>query len=393
MKACHLSRTLGTAAVLALLLCPSWTKGAEPALEPFRGITTDGTVKTGLYKAERTGVAVEAMAGAAQKFLSSLSSTQREKTQFPATSEIKRRWNNVSAAKRYGISYEEMTSAQRQYADDLLKAFLSEEGFRQSKDIMLINGYLAEATGNHQRYGAEQFWISVYGDPGKDKAWAWRLEGHHLVISVNIVGNQVVMTPTFMGAEPTVIPAGRHRGVAVMQEQEATARALIASLSEEQVRKAQLSKQKQGSNMLTEAYKDNAIVPQEGLQATTLSERQQRLLMAVIESFASQFRKELTAERLKEIRKHLNDTTFLWIGGSDQEAPIYYRIQSPVILIEFDQQRALSLPGDPEKPIRTHVHSIVRTPNGNDYGEDLLQQHLREHHSHGETHEHESSRW
>jgi hypothetical protein len=30
-------------------------------------------------------------------------------------------------------------------------------------------------------------------------------------------------------------------------------------------------------------------------------------------------------------------------------------------------------------PSREHVHSVVRTPNGNDYGKDLLRQHHAQH--------------
>jgi hypothetical protein len=56
----------------------------------------------------------------------------------------------------------------------------------------------------------------------------------------------------------------------------------------------------------------------------------------------------------------------------------YYRIQSPVILIEFDHQRPVALEG-PRVPGRNHIHSVVRTPNGNDYGKDLLRQHYEAH--------------
>ncbi len=31
-------------------------------------------------------------------------------------------------------------------------------------------------------------------------------------------------------------------------------------------------------------------------------------------------------------------------------------------------------------PVKWHVHTVVRTPNGNDYGKDLLRQHLEAHH-------------
>ena len=359
---------------------------AEPPLEPLRGITTNGTVQQGLFKPRQSGIAMQAMAEAAQRFLSSLSRQQRSHTQFPLTSDNKRRWTNVASATRYGISYEEMSDEQRLKADALLKAFLSSDGYRQSKEIMLINGYLAEATGNRQRYGSEKFWISIYGDPIAGKPWGWRLEGHHLVLAVNIVGDQVVLTPTFMGAEPTRIPTGAHQGVTVMQTQETTARTLINSLTAQQQKSAHLSSAKAGSHMLSEAYKDNAVIPQVGINARDLNKHQQQLLMTVITSFADQYRQELSAERLKEVSAHLNDTTFAWIGSNGIDAPIYYRIQSPVLLIEFDQQRAVSLPGDPNQPLRSHVHTMVRTPNGNDYGENLLQQHLQQDHNHSHQH-------
>jgi hypothetical protein len=36
-----------------------------------------------------------------------------------------------------------------------------------------------------------------------------------------------------------------------------------------------------------------------------------------------------------------------------------------------------------DEPTRDHIHTVVRTPNGNDYGKDLLRQHYARHdHSH-----------
>jgi len=49
-----------------------------------------------------------------------------------------------------------------------------------------------------------------------------------------------------------------------------------------------------------------------------------------------------------------------------------------VVLIEFDHQRPANLrhlAADPTLPNREHIHAVVRTPNGNDYGKDLLRQH------------------
>lgn len=376
---------LSTAVLVALSLASTTAlaqqvKPPQPPLEPFRGVTDSGTVEPGLFPLRRTGLRLAPMREAASAFLDALTPAQRAQTQFPVGSDVRRRWNNVASAPRFGISYAEMSPVQRQRADGLLRAFLSAEGYRQSKAIMLINGYLAEATGNNTRYGADQFWITVFGTPSQTEPWAWRLEGHHLVLFVSVVGDQVVMTPTFMGAEPTRVPSGIHRGVSVMGREEAAGRALIQSLSPAQNRAAQLSANKQGSNILTEAYKDNAVVAPVGISARQLSSRQRQLLLAVVKSYADQYRQELSAERLREVEQHLDDTRFAWIGSHGVDAPIYYRIQSPVVLIEFDQQRAVSLPGDPNIPLRSHVHTVVRTPNGNDYGADLLRQHLLEHH-------------
>jgi hypothetical protein len=58
---------------------------------------------------------------------------------------------------------------------------------------------------------------------------------------------------------------------------------------------------------------------------------------------------------------------------ADDESPFYYRIQSPVLIIEFDHHAGVFL-GNPT-PEKFHIHTLVRTPNGNDYGMDLVRQH------------------
>ena len=86
--------------------------------------------------------------------------------------------------------------------------------------------------------------------------------------------------------------------------------------------------------------------------------------------------------KMDEIDRHLDNTWFTWIGGSQPDSVFYYRVQSPVILIEFDHQRPANLrklAADPNQPTRQHIHCVVRTPNGNDYGKDLLRQHYLAH--------------
>jgi hypothetical protein len=71
------------------------------------------------------------------------------------------------------------------------------------------------------------------------------------------------------------------------------------------------------------------------------------------------------------------------MGGTGPDDVFYYRVHSPVTLIEFDHQPGIAF--ESAEPTRNHVHTVVRTPNGNDYGMDLLRQHhAMFEHVHGE---------
>jgi hypothetical protein len=91
---------------------------------------------------------------------------------------------------------------------------------------------------------------------------------------------------------------------------------------------------------------------------------------------------------MEEIRAHLDETYFAWKGEVGPTGVFYYRIQSPVVYIEFDHQGPVALDGPRDVATRRHVHTVVRTPNGNDYGKDLLRQHYAIHRddpAHGHT--------
>jgi len=81
--------------------------------------------------------------------------------------------------------------------------------------------------------------------------------------------------------------------------------------------------------------------------------------------------------RMADVEAHLAKTHFAWIGGTSDDSVFYYRVHSPVILIEYDHQRPAALGGNTAS--RNHVHTVVRTPNGGDYGKDLLRQHHEQH--------------
>ena len=110
--------------------------------------------------------------------------------------------------------------------------------------------------------------------------------------------------------------------------------------------------------------------------------------LAKIDEYVQNGARPVAAAHLARIQNDLlTKTWFAWMGATKADAGIYYRIHSPVILIEFDHQRRVA-PFRSREPTRDHIHAVIRTPNGNDYGKDLLRQHYIEHHHGKDGHEH-----
>jgi len=363
---------------------------AKGLAEPFKGVTTDGTVASGLYSITSTGVSTNPVRAAAQAFLDALSSDQRKKTTFPVDDPEWRKWMNQHFYVRQGVGFDEMSESQREAAFGLLRASLSARGLTLTRDIMRLNHTLGELTDNFVEYGEWLYWITVMGTPSATEPWGWQLDGHHVIINYFVLGDQVVMTPTFVGSEPVVAESGKYKGTAILQDEQREGLAMLRALDAAQRAKAVLANEKPGNNNLGEAFKDNVVAPYAGVSAKTMTAGQREQLLGLVERFIGNMREGHARVKMSEVRAHLDDTHFAWIGGQDDDAVYYYRIQSPVVLIEFDHQLPAGLRRIlPNKPMRQHVHVVIRTPNGNDYGKDLLRQHYDQHKhdpKHGHAH-------
>jgi hypothetical protein len=351
--------------------------------EPFKGVTTDGTVRPGLFEVRSTGVSTAPVRAAAETFLRALSEAQRSKTTFAVDDVEWRKWMNPHFYVRQGVSFKEMSDAQREAAFVLIGAGLSAKGLKLTRDIMKLNHTLAELNNNDfEQYGEWLYHLTVMGMPSATEPWGWQLDGHHLVVNYFVLGDQVVMTPTFVGSEPVIATSGKYAGTKILQEEQDQGLAMINSLDQAGREKAIVQTSKTANNNLTEAFRDNAIVPYAGLRASSMSSQQRRKLLDLIALYVRNLDEGHARVQMQDVERRLDETHFAWVGGTDPTSVFYYRIQSPVILIEFDHQRPANLrqlAADPNAPQRQHIHIVVRTPNGNDYGKDLLRQHLAAH--------------
>jgi hypothetical protein len=351
--------------------------------EPFKGVTTDGTPQPGLFAIRSTGVSTAGVQRAADAFLRSLSDGQRRSTTFAVDDAEWRKWMNQHFYVRQGVSFKEMNEAQREAAFALVGAGLSAKGLKLTQDIMKLNHTLAELNNNNfQEYGEWLYHMTVMGTPSATEPWGWQLDGHHLIVNYFVIGDQVVMTPYFVGSEPVIATSGKYAGTKILQEEQDRGLAMMTALDPVQRQKAVIETVKTRNNNLTEAFKDNIVIPYAGIRGDALNASQKRQLLDLVALFVSNMDDGHARVKMQDVERHLAETHFAWVGGTESSSVFYYRIHSPVILIEFDHQRTANLrhlTANPEVPQRQHIHVVVRTPNGNDYGKDLLRQHLAMH--------------
>ena len=353
----------------------------EGLAAPFKGITNTGEILPGLFEIKPTGVSTEPVRNAAAAFIKTLTSTQLSRTIYPVDDIEWRKWMNQHFYARQGICFADMSEEQRQAAFGLIRASLSARGFELTRNIMRLNETLAELSGDHDFLGEWLYYMQIYGKPSATEPWGWKLEGHHAIINYFVLGDQVVMTPLFIGSEPVKAPSGKYKGIEILQQEQNGGLAMLNALSEAQRKQAVLNFSKTGNNNLTEAFKDNVVIEYAGLRTNELGANRQRF-RDLINLYVSNMDDGHARVKMDEVDRHLDDTWFTWIGGNRPDSVFYYRVQSPVILIEFDHQRPANLrkfAADPNKPTQQHIHCVVRTPNGNDYGKDLLRQHYLAH--------------
>lgn len=374
--------TLATALVAVVIALHSGLnaqRGQAPQPQPFKGLTATGTIEAGLFPIKATGVSTRPVRESAQRFLQALTSDQRTQSTFAVDDEEWLKWNNVHRYARQGVNFQEMNEAQRERAFDLMRASLSAKGFERSRNVMKLNGHLADLLNRHDEYGEWLYHLTVMGAPSDTEPWGWQLDGHHLIVNYFVLGDLVVMTPTFMGSEPVTATEGRFAGATVMQDEQNKGLAFMRALSDDQRAAATIQAAKTANMPLAHAFRDNNVVPYVGLPGTKLTVGQRTMLLELIGEYVGNMADGHAKVRMDEVRGHLDKTYFAWAGASGPHDVFYYRIHSPVILIEFDHQSPVALPGERGVPTRAHVHAVMRTPNGNDYGKDLLRQHYKKH--------------
>jgi hypothetical protein len=280
----------------------------------------------------------------------------------------------------------------------VVEASLSPEGYAKAISAMRVNHFLGEVVKLPNIMNKYSYNFIVFGTPSSNPSspWGWLLYGHHLDIACFFKGSQVVLSPSFTGAEPNIIDDGEWKGTEILHKEGNLGLKLMQSLKPEQQSTAQVFKNLRDDGMkqvygnsnndeskrdelITDtwgpddqrhrcgAFRDNRIVPYEGVLVSDFTSEQQQLILDICNEFLLYHPTKSRQLKLEQVKQYFSETYFCWIGGYGDDDAYYFRIQSPVILVEFDHHSGVFLAN--KEPAKFHTHTILRTPNAGDYGQ------------------------
>lgn len=345
--------------------------------------TYPGVVRPGLFTLQDEGMPIDAIVSAADALLDRLSPEQLGRLTYHIDSPEWRTWSNPEfLLSDKGIRLDEAGADVREAALALLEATLSPEGYAKARGAMRINGFLGELVGAPRVCNEFSYNLVLFGAAPRpaaaDRPWGFSFYGHHLCLSVFLYRTQAVISPCFTGAEPNVIDAGAHRGTRILAAEERLGLRLMRSLPPGLRARARVFRELRDPAMprgrwnhddqrhLCGAYRDNRVVPYEGVAVGEMGAEQRALVREMLEQFLLYLPARARELRLRQAEAWFHETFFCWIGGDGDDDAFYYRVQSPVILVEFDHHSGVFLTN--REPARFHIHTLLRTPNGGDYG-------------------------
>ncbi|KAJ0131513.1 Uncharacterized protein HZ326_25038 [Fusarium oxysporum f. sp. albedinis] len=347
--------------------------------EPYRGISTDGHIRDGLFELQDEDVPIEAIASAANAVLEAMSDDQRRRTCYHIDSPEWRSWSNPEfLLSDKGTRLDETTPKLRQDILRVLELTLSPEGYQKALAAMRINHFLGALMQAPKVMNVFSYNFALFGKPSVDSPWGFSFYGHHLCLNIFLYRRQIVISPWFTGAEPNFIDEGEYKGTYILKKEEELGLRLMQSLDLEQQRNAQVYKELKDPSMplgrwnhddqrhLCGAFRDNTTIPYEGILVSEMATAEQDLVLAIVNEYLLYLPEKSRMIRLEYIKKWLSETYWCWIGGFSDKDPFYYRIQSPVIIIEFDHHSGVFL--NNAEPAKFHIHTLLRTPNRGDYG-------------------------
>jgi len=274
-----------------------------------------------------------------------------------------RRWIEYRPRTRPGVSLADLEVPARKAAYRLLATGLSPHAYAQALSIVSLEEVLDRSEGFARGRHLEDYWVSIFGTPGSADPWSWRFEGHHLSVSMTVVGSAVSPAPVFFGANPARVSYGAHTVSRPLAPEEDVAFALLAALSPTE-RSLAVFADVPPVDVLSGTSPSASPLSPSGVSATSLNPAAGALLASLVGVYLDR----LPSDLADELSPSLEEIRFAWAGPERPGTPHYYRIQAADLLIEYDNTAG-----------GNHAHTVLRRPSA-DFGADLLAEHRRAYH-------------
>ncbi|MEO0416010.1 MAG: DUF3500 domain-containing protein, partial [Verrucomicrobiota bacterium] len=243
----------------------------------------------------------QVMAAAGQAFLSSLSEKLHSQAALPYDSKEKQIWTNTPPrGPQGGVRLGDLNEKQIQKACDLLATVLSEQGYGKARNIPLADDRLLKNGERRPGFGAEDYWLAIFGTPSATEPWALQFDGHHLAINLAFRGEQMSMSPTFIGTQPRDFQLSDDL-VEPMVGKDSAALELLRSLDDKQRSKAVIGDRR--NNLKAGAGRDGKVPAVEGVACGDFTEAQKEKLMAVLALYVDDMPKPFAEARLEALRQ------------------------------------------------------------------------------------------
>ena len=315
-------------------------------------------------------------------------------------------WNFLPESGRRGVPLRDMTHAQQILVHRLICQGMAVEGYAKVLATINLEHLLREINTPRMGQVARDFrdpggyFLTFFDQPQPDAVWGWRLVGHHISLNFTIHEQErISATPMMIGAEPARIGVFRP-----LAEEEDLAFALLRALTPAQRDRTVLhplspadfvtrTVAQIGEEERPERHgvgrRDIIVTPEDaealryirshprGVAFGELGADGQERLRALLETYVARVHPTMLGQEMDRIAEAGMDALhFAWAGATEYAQGHYYRLQGPVTLIEFNNT----------EDDANHAHSVWRDP-ANDFGRDLLMEHLagehRDAHAHG----------
>lgn len=321
-----------------------------------------------------TGVFAQTLEEQVNTFLTSLNAKQRKAVSYSYDDRERLNWHYVPRS-RNGIALFDLTEAQRAAVFRLLEASLSRQGYTKAQGIIALENILRVVEGretNDAYRNPLNYAITIFGVPSTINPWGWRLEGHHISLNFTSIDGVVASsTPSFFGANPATVPSGKDAGRQTLKLEKELAFTLLNSLTENQKSVAIIST-KSPFDIMT-GNSERAKQPETiGISFKALDDAQKKLFLQLLDVYVKNYVFDFSSRLMDKITKAgIDNLSFAWAGSTQGDAGHYYRIQGPMLLIEYDNTQNNA----------NHIHSVVRDLT-NDFAEDILREHYKKEHTH-----------